>query len=489
MKRRPSGPAGPPRFEFPDGELESAVWLGDVTDRFVRVWVRRPAGPVEAGLTVGGEERASLTLEPDAAHDHVAAGVLALEDPRSGQEFEVTVGDERRGGRFAPSPGSRAAFSFAFGSCHQPFTESADGGRVEKQPAAGIYPHLERLAAERRAAFGLWLGDQVYSDAVSEMSVRERMAEDRSVTDDSLLETYRHLYRGYFNESGYRALNDALPAYLMWDDHDIFDGWGSLLDRTPFDERLYQAAEGAYREYQHLRNPTGSLDAEAPYGYSFWYGDVGFHVPDLRGERDFRSERVLGDAGWARLDAFLREASEREVPTIFIGLSVPLVHASPALTTALERLPTGSGRDVRDRWSVPAFAGQRSMLLERLFGWQSGGSHRQVIVLSGDVHVGAAFRVRERGGPGRFRQWTSSALSTPTGLKHVLANRLVTTFVRLGERELHVRRLGLAPSNNVGLVEVEPAEGGGHTIRLSVHQYDAGRDRLAATMSDLARPA
>ena len=82
------------------------------------------------------------------------------------------------------------------------------------------------------------------------------------------------------------------------------------------------------------------------------------------------------------------------MPTIFIGLSVPLVHASPAIMSALERVKAGFGRDVRDRWSVPAFAAQRTMLLERLFGWQSERRRRQVIVLSGDVHVGAAFNVR-----------------------------------------------------------------------------------------------
>ncbi|HUG48132.1 MAG TPA: hypothetical protein VMP67_06930 [Candidatus Limnocylindria bacterium] len=152
------------------------------------------------------------------------------------------------------------------------------------------------------------------------------------------------------------------------------------------------------------------------------------------------------------------------------------------------RLPTSSGRDVRDRWSVPTFAAQRTMLLERLFAWQAAAPRRQVIVLSGDVHVGAAFSVRPRRGAGRIAQWTSSALSTPAGLKHVLANRPITSFVRLGERELRVWRRGLATSNNVGLVEVEPAEGGGHTVRLTIHQYDERTGRLTATLSDVVAP-
>lgn len=476
-----------PRFRFPDGELDSWVAIGDVTHRSVRVWARQPDGAIAAALTVGGVEVAREQVTPAPDRDHVGAAVLTLEDPRPEASFEVRVGSVTRTGRLAPAPGSRGGFAFVFGSCHQPFTEEIEDGRVDLHAGASIYPRIRQLVRERDVAFAMWLGDQVYSDAVSEASVRERMSRDPSVSDDALVGTYRHLYRGFFNESGFRALCEAVPAYLMWDDHDIFDGWGSLLDHTEFDERVYRAAERAFVEYQHLRNPGGELAAQAPFGYSFWRGDVGFHVPDLRGERDFNDRRVMGDEGWARLDAFLEEATDRGVPTVFLGVSVPVVHASPALMTALERARLSYGRDVRDRWSVPHFAAERTKLVERLFAWQSAAANRQVIVLSGDVHVGAAFSVRPRNGRGQFAQWTSSALSTPDGLKHIWANQLVTRFVRAGERELRVWRRGLATSNNVGLVEVAPADDGGHVVTLTIHEYDARTDRLTAALTDVAR--
>jgi phosphodiesterase/alkaline phosphatase D-like protein len=167
---------------------------------------------------------------------------------------------------------------------------------------------------------------------------------------------------------------------------------------------------------------------------------------------------------------------------------VPVVHASPALMSAMERMRNSYGRDVRDRWSVPQFAAERTKLIERLFAWQKAAPRRQVIVLSGDVHVGAAFHIRSRGGKGRFAQWTSSALSTPDGLKHVVANQIITKFVRAGERELRVWRKGLATSNNVGLVDVQPAEGGGHVVRLSVYEYDAGRDTVREALTDVSAP-
>jgi phosphodiesterase/alkaline phosphatase D-like protein len=479
-----------PRFRFPDGELDSWTTLGDITDRSVRVWVRNPSGPIDARLLVDGAEVGFERLQPDPERDHVAAAVLRVDEPRPGGEFEVRVGgDVVRRARFAPAPDGDRRFSFAFGSCHQPFTEQLDeAGAVDRHPGAAIYPRITSLFLERGLSFAMWLGDQVYSDAVSEMSVRERLSNDETVTDEMLVETYRHLYRGFFNERGYRELAEALPSYLMWDDHDIFDGWGSLMDHTAFDERVYRAAERAFVEYQHLRNPGATLESRPPFGYSFWRGDVGFHVPDLRGERDFEKGQVMGAAGWKLLDDFLARSTDRAVPTVFIAASVPVVHASPALMRAMERLKTSAGRDVRDRWSVPTFAAERARLFDRLFAWQSAEPRRQVFVISGDVHVGAAFSVRPRRGTGHFRQWTSSALSTPDGLKHVLANELITRFVRVGEHEVRVWRRGLATSNNVGVVDVEPVDQGGHNVTLGVYEFDAKKDSLTLALSDTARP-
>ncbi len=111
------------------------------------------------------------------------------------------------------------------------------------------------------------------------------------------------------------------------------------------------------------------------------------------------------------------------------------------------------------------------------------------MILSGDVHVAAAFNVRPRRGEGRLSQWTSSALTTPGGLQHVWANRLVTRMVRFGEHDLRVWRRGLATGNNVGFVEVVPAADGGHDLTFSVHEYDRDDDRLQVAFQDRSSPS
>ena len=476
------------RFRFPDGELEGWLVLGDVTDRSVRAWGRLPGGPCEVQLCLAGEVAATATLRPDPQHDHVGVVTLALDPPRPGATFTVEADGVVRAGRFAPEAGTPAGFAFAFGSCHQPFEEKAPRGELRRHPGAAIYEPLRRLLIDRDARFLMLLGDQVYSDSIAGVSARKRLSEDPHLTDEELLETYRHLYRGYFQEHGFRHLAETLPAYLTWDDHDIFDGAGSLLHPTEFDHRLRRAATAAYREYQHLRNPGAAVSDHPPFSYSFWYADVGFHVLDLRGCRDFQEHRIIGDEGWRRFEAFLADADERDAMTVFVAAGVPVVHASPALMTALEMLPIAAGKDVRDRWNVPHFRHERERLLDRLFGWQTARPGRQAVILSGDVHVGAAFSLRPARGRGRIAQWTSSALSTPTGLKHVLANRVVTRFAPLGEPSLRVWRRGLVPTNNVGLVEVQPEPGGGHVVTFRVLAWDRKRGRLEERLKDRATP-
>ena len=481
------------RFRFPDGELGRWAVLARVTATSVGVWYRDPASePQVARLTVDGEVVAEAHIEPDPGHDGVATVDLRPDRPLPGERFRVEVGALHRTGRFAPADGAPAPFTFAFGSCHQPFEGGLLGAELGYHAMAGIYPKMEAELRRRDARFLLLLGDQIYSDGVSATSVRARLHADDGVTDDELIEIYRHLYRGYFNEPGFRSLNEAFPAYLTWDDHDIFDGWGSLKEPQPFDLRLFRAAEAAYREYQQLRNPGGRLHAEPPYAYPVWYGDVGFFVLDLRGCRDLAAGRIVGDAQWSMLDAFLAEADRRGAGTVFIVASVPVIHFSPAVVAATGWLPGSKGTDVRDRWSVSEFLADREALLERCFAWRAGAPGRQVVILSGDVHVGAAFRVRPRRRSawprGTIHQWTSSALTTPGGLEHRLVNSIGTALVNLGEPSVVSGRQGLDGYNNFGTVQVEPLEAGGHRLVFTLHEYDRRRDRLAAQFTIHAEP-
>jgi len=467
---------------FPDGELGRSASIGGVTDRSVRVWLRDPAGEEHTAIMdIDGKDVASVELRPTPDHDWIDAADLTLDRTRPNAAFRVRVAGVERHGRLAPEVGAPATYSFGFSSCNQPFENGRDGN-LTVHPIAKIYRAISRLLLDRRAHFMLMLGDQIYSDGVDAIQVRQYSRDHASETSaDELRDIYRFLYRGYFNESSFRALVESVPSIMVWDDHDVSDNWGSYLDWEVNDDALFQGAQTAYREYQYSRQIGAGLDDEPPYHHHFWFGDTGFFLLDLRGVRDYREGRALGRQQWRDLVKFLADATDRGVTTLFIAASIPVVHHAPYLVRMTEWLPTLLGADIRDRWASTPIEHERTALLERLFDWQCSAPRRHVILLSGDVHAGAAFRIKRRRGRGTVWQWTSSPLTTRASYIENSANRLGTKFVNVGDERYHAERRALVTRNNVGLVQVTPEPGGGHRVALALHAYrtDVGL-RIAA---------
>jgi alkaline phosphatase D len=331
------------------------------------------------------------------------------------------------------------------------------------------------------------IGDQIYSDGVEPIDVRDQVRRAASPpSDDELRECYRWLYRGYFNVADFRHLLEAQPTMMAWDDHDITEGWGALIDWDELDWRLFRAAEAAYREYQHVRHIGARVDDQAPYHRSFWFGDVGFFVLDLRGVRSYRDGRQLGDRQWRDFCQFLEQAAERRIQTLFVVAGIPVVHHAPALVRLAERIKHRYGTDLRDRWSATPIVHERDRFLDLVLDWQSARAGRQVALLSGDVHAGGAFRVGRKTGPGLIHQWTSSPLSTKAALPEHLANIAGSKLVNWGEDRYHSTRTALVRANNFGLVHVVPQPEGGHRIELTLYEFRPGRGLgVAARVSSL----
>lgn len=304
-----------------------------------------------------------------------------------------------------------------------------------------------------------------------------------------MLELYRHFYRGYFNECGFRGILETLPTYMIWDDHEILDNWGSDTSTDGYRQRLFPIAEQAYREYQHLHNPGAAVDDSAPYPFRFWYGDVGFLTLDIRSCRDYHRSRVIGDRQWELLRDFLGEATEQEVSTVFITCTVPVIHFPPSAVCMSDWLQGKKGENIRDRWDSTHFKQDRNRLLDVLFDWQAGQPRRQVVLLAGDIHAGAAFRVRRRRGRGQVLQWTSSSLTASTNLAHRLANRLGTVLVNWGEDHCQVVREGIELKNNFAVADVTPlGRGRCHELTFSLYGYDLKHRRLSSSVQIRSQP-
>jgi phosphodiesterase/alkaline phosphatase D-like protein len=184
---------------------------------------------------------------------------------------------------------------------------------VRLRGATRIYPALrdDLLAADARLL--LLIGDQLYADAVPPISVRDELPGDADNPPplDLLVSAYRKITRGFFAEQGFRSLREALPTLCMWDDHDIFNNWGSLKTESALDRQLFAAAARVFAEYQDARNPAG--DREPPFDAFYRFGTTGFLMLDVRGVRSYEQGSFFGTVQWQRIQAFLTGEAAREL--------------------------------------------------------------------------------------------------------------------------------------------------------------------------------
>lgn len=473
---------------YPDGELVEAAELGAVDFDRVRVWLRQPnVAQVTARLEVSGQAPVSATTTLSAETDWTGSITLMPAEPAPDQPFTCWVAGRRLSGRFSPRPGTHTGLSFGFGSCHLPFQEEP-GGSVGVRKAIRSYTAMYQRLEREQARFLLLCGDQIYSGNPEPLSIWQEFQRE---SDDpprfaQALAAYRRHYRGFFQTPAYRALRERFPTYCIWDDHETMAGWGSLLSVNATEQRLFEASQRAYCEYEQLRNPNGAI-GPPPYHYHFQHGDAGFFVLDLRGERDYRRHRLLGEKQWAALDAYL-EAAEDRIQTLFLVASVPIAHVSRWAVDAGQWIHETLAAKLRDRWCSAAFVADRDRLLRRLFSWQTAMPRRQVILLSGDVHAAGAYTVEQRDGPGLIWQFTSSALSHPLRGVELLLNRTAVHLPNLFEPDFHFQRRFLVYENNLGLVRMTPLAEGGHRVEFRVEAWYPREQRLRTAARIVSLP-
>lgn len=514
---------------WPNARLKVAAIVGHATSDSARVWLRtgRPGAfsllvyPREAALASSAGEaalRSALSAAPLALDE--AAGVLpgmrredfevadyaadttrvvdlqGLDpDTRYGYVLyardreRVMLGHNRlRRFRTPPAESERRAFQFALFSCNMPYSVH---GLFAKRTEASNLDMWDFLGAtlerhEDEVDLVIAGGDQCYGDGVKTLDIWRhlnrtmRKEGDRLLPDEEAMRSwYRDVYRGYWGFESVQRVFDAYPTYMIWDDHEIGDGWGSHYFREgdaqdglrrmlsnveerglAYDEgvelmqRMFRAARHTYVEYQHSHNPPtadGALD------YAFRRGGCAFYVLDGRGERVIEREsyRSLGREQFDRFADWAGGLTPEETPFLFVTSAVPVLHTRAALVQADEHLG-GLGDDLRDSWEHELHTPEREALMKVLFEAAAKGIN--VSVLSGDVHVSAVFAIEDGEGR-RIYQLTSSAITY--GL-----TRPQSWVLRLGAADdgetaegYRFERLALYAQSSYALVSVDPGAG------------------------------
>ena len=352
--------------------------------------------------------------------------------------------------------------------------------------------HEAKIHSKGLQRFHLLLmgGDQIYFDSIWEdiaelktwtkLSRKKQIAFRVSPTlrnkiDSYYLSLYRERWMGKKRQrfSTPHPLDAAdamanIPTIMMWDDHDIFDGWGSYstdLQASELFQVMFRSARRAFWVFQlqhasddlpdlvidpdfsNAKDPKFKtfcwssvlqddplalplLDDQAGFSSAFSIGPVALLAPDLRTERS--QHQIMSEPTWRAWQRWAWSLPNTEAPNasmhkcqyLLVMSSVPVAH--PKLSLAETFLDTftqddvlkGGADDLRDHWTHDDHEGERKRLIQSLASISESKKMR-IVILSGDVHVaawGTIFKRRQKEDTScsEIHQFTSSAVVHPS---------------------------------------------------------------------------
>jgi len=400
----------------------------------------------------------------------------------------ILLGHDRKM-TFRTMPDTTAPMSFGFYSCHMPYRKTLFGNTelVNIEMWDCFNEVLDRHYKED-LRFIIGGGDQVYTDGVATLDIwsflnKVMRKEDGKVLPgkDDMVSWYRDIYRGYWGFASLRKAFSSYPTYMIWDDHELGDGWGSHFLKQGKNDELHEilpdwkdsgltrtevlslvndmkdAGCQVYDEYQHSHNPDAAEKGQ--YDYSTRFDCHAFYFLDGRGHRDVNkaSDRILGADQMARFEQWLSELDTEITRYVFIVSAVPLVHLCSLVANADDNMLAdlaGIQDDLRDAWEHELHDDERRRLLRLLFDAADRGV--KISILSGDVHTSAAFRLKDDETGSIIYQLTSSAITY--NKPRLLGWLLGKTVAEEGHSEdgYTFERLALYTDSNFSLVKVDP---------------------------------
>ncbi|KAI8825308.1 uncharacterized protein EV422DRAFT_492747 [Fimicolochytrium jonesii] len=307
------------------------------------------------------------------------------------------------------------------------------------EEAGGIAPlWKDVLRRHKEQPFHVMLGggDQLYMDPIftsndeilAWLKIEGREAKKTApfhpAIQHSVENFYFNQYMKCFSEDHMKEAFATIPYIFQWDDHDIFDGWGSYNDwlaECPTFQGIYTTARHYYLLFQqHTTDANRRNDEPHVFGVNGSYSFVKQLGPSLAVLGvDTRSERTLNtiasQKSWDQAFAALQKVATPRLKHLIVMAAIPVVW--PRLSTAdtaVEGLGNflafasdkinvfgefaspgsaiaGIGEapeladDLCDHWTNDNHAEERKQMVLRLQQYAREHSVR-VTFLSGDVH-------------------------------------------------------------------------------------------------------
>ncbi|MGS3185334.1 alkaline phosphatase D family protein [Aeromonas taiwanensis] len=326
-------------------------------------------------------------------------------------------------------PGKKEQVRIGYASCNG----FSDFKLLTSTPAP--YAMWDKLAAEHKThPFSLLLmgGDQVYADSLwtsvptlkawNELDREEKVKRKATRTMVEQLDRfYCELYCKQWSRPEVAFMLARVPSAMMWDDHDIFDGWGSYpedLQRCEVYQAIYAAATKYFRLFQLRSEANGALLDKALNHHTWRLGFRGYQILALDNRANRTLTRVMSPSQWDQINAALAACDSGH---LLVMAGVPVVYRDFSFTeAALDATPWEEELtdDLKDHWRAKDHQGERARLIMRLL--DNARQRRQkepgckTLILSGDVHVGCLGVIQDkREGVVNVHQLVSSGIVHP----------------------------------------------------------------------------
>jgi len=343
---------------------------------------------------------------------------------------EYAGGKKTQGFAFA-LPGKDQQWRWGFHSCNG-FHEH----EVEEE-YGGIQPlWVDVLARHKAKPMHVLVGggDQLYNDHVWELptlleylSIPEpaerRKLKMRQAQADEVAEFYMYAYLQHWTQDKFVDALATIPQLMAWDDHDIFDGWGSYPDeihRCGVFQGIFHYARLFYALFQQHATPGRVHELNGTFGGNAWHTvtcfgkTLGICVLDARTERSRAA--VVPASDYVKVQQQLAALPSTVRHVVFVT-GVPLIYphipgaegfmhalsgghcCAVGVRTMIAQTGVASSLlnsfdqvelldDLVDHWSSAVHKDERMKLLHMLQELAQKRSMR-VTFLAGDVHVAA----------------------------------------------------------------------------------------------------
>jgi len=298
------------------------------------------------------------------------------------------------------------------------------------------YRLWERMAnqhEQKPVSLILMGGDQLYADDIwsaipelkkwNDLNHREKISRKASkILRDQIDRFYDRIYQERWSNESMSLMLASAPSLMMWDDHDIFDGWGSFpaaLQNCDVFQQIFKTAKRYFELFQIRSKLNNALlnPQEDHYAFALKFHNYNILGLDNRTERTL--EQVMGsETQWPLINDYLDQLNDEG--HLLVMSAVPIIYRDFSFTESVFDITPWEEEltdDLKDHWRSKEHQGERARLIHHLLDnshkRRQANPESKTVILSGDVHIGCIGVINDTARNCKVHQVVSSGIMHP----------------------------------------------------------------------------